>query len=335
MLRDQRHLLGYLLPIALAACCLFPLQASAQMRRVNDREIVNNAPPTLSLTSESSVIKTCAEGDGTRVRLNAQASSPDGLPIKYRWSTAAGRIIGEGPSIVWDLAGVEPGYYKAFVEIETGDREGECQAFASTNILVNACPVVKPVCPAVTVVCPTNIAIDQPLTFTSNVIGGTGTSAPVYTWTISIGRIIEGQGTPTLKVDTTGLAGETITATLAIGGFADNCADSCTVSIPLPQADCRKFDEFPSIARNDEKARLDNLAVQLQNDPTSTAYVVVSPGRSGRPGDTQRHSARIVDYLVNSRHIDTRRVVTLVGAERDELMVELSVCPQGVTLPRP
>jgi len=66
--------------------------------------------------------------------------------------------------------------------------------------------------------------------------------------------------------------------------------------VPL---ECKKFDEFPDIARNDEKARLDNFAIELQNDPTATAYVVVYPGRNGRSPDVQKHTSRVVEYLTN------------------------------------
>jgi hypothetical protein len=92
---------------------------------------------------------------------------------------------------------------------------------------------------------------------------------------------------------------------------------------------CRKFDEFPDLARNDEKARLDNYAIELQNDPTSTAYVIVYPGQQGRPGDLQKHTSRIVDYLLNSRGVDARRIVTLVGPVRPDLLVDLWACPRG------
>ena len=36
----------------------------------------------------------------------------------------------------------------------------------------------------------------------------------------------------------------------------------------------------------------------------ATAYVIVYPGQRGRPGDVQKHTTRIVDYLVNSRGIN-------------------------------
>ena len=335
MFRYQRRLLGYLLPFALATVCLVPGDASAQLRRDRDRENFINSPASLSLTSDTSVVTGCTEGNGPRVRLNARASSPGGFPIRYHWTTNGGRIVGEGPSVLWDLASVTSGYYKAFLQIETGSNDDHCEAFASTNVLVNPCPPPKPVCPSVQIICPPSVAVDQPLTFTSNVTGGTNVGTAIYDWKVSAGTIIEGQGTPTIKVDTTGLAGQTVRATLSMGGYALECSDSCAVQIPIPEAKCRKFDEFPDISRNDEKARLDNFGIELQNDPTSTAYVNVSPGRSSRPVDVQRHTSRIVEYLVNSRGIDARRIVTLVGSARDELLVELWVCPRGATAPNP
>jgi hypothetical protein len=328
MFRRQNRLIGYLLPIALAAVFL-PAQASAQKR-----EIVYYGPPSLSLSSDTSVVSACSN-NVAQVKLNARASSPAGHPIRYRWSTSAGRINGNGPSVAWDLSGLSPGVYKAYLDIETGSNDDECNAFTSTSVVVKECPPVRPTCPNVEIICPTNIAIDQPLTFTSNVSSTTSGVAPIYNWSVSAGSIIEGQGTPTIKVDTTGLAGQTIKATLSMGGYTLDCSASCAVSIPVPEAKCRKFDEFPDISRNDEKARLDNYAADLQNDPTATAYIVVHPGRSGKPGDVHRHTTRIVDYLVNSRLIDARRIVTLVGGARDELLVELWTCQQGATPPNP
>jgi hypothetical protein len=327
MFRSQNRLIGDLLPLALAVIFL-PAQASAQKKQQN----AVYSPPTLSLTTDNATVSACQ--GSSQVRLDARASSPGGNPIRYRWSTSAGVINGNGPSVNWDLSGLAPGIYKANVDIETGNNDGECNAFTSTTVVVKPCPPVRPTCPNVEIICPTNIVVDQPLTFSSNV-GATPGVTPTYNWSVSAGSIIEGQGTPTIRVDTTGLAGQTIKATLTMGGFTQDCSASCAVSIPVPEAKCRKFDEFPDISRNDEKARLDNYGVELQNDPTSTAYVVVHPGRSGKPGDVQKHTTRIVDYLVNSRGIDAHRVVTLVGGVRDELMVELWSCPQGATPPNP
>jgi hypothetical protein len=75
--------------------------------------------------------------------------------------------------------------------------------------------------------------------------------------------------------------------------------------------------------------------IELQNDPTSTAYVIVYPGKSSKRGEVQHHAARVVEYVVNARGLDQHRIVTLVGPARDELAVELWVTPQGATPPNP
>ena len=331
MFRNPSRLVRYLAPIALVAFLSAP-SVLAQTRTVT----AVNAPLTLSLTADANSVTTCANGGAPQVKLTANAVSPSGYPIKYKWTTDAGMIIGEGPVVTWNMAGLKPGYHKASLDIQSVGAEGSCQAFSSVTVLVNPCPVVQPVCPAIEISCPTTVGMDQPITFTSRYTGGVPANVtPVYNWTVSAGTIIEGQGTSTIKVDTTGLGGQTVRATLSMGGYNLECSADCVVTIPLPKLTSRRFDEFPDIQRNDEKARLDNFAIELQNDPTATAYVIVYPGRTSKRGDVQHHSSRIVEYLVHSRGLDERRIVTLVGTTRDQLHVELWITPQGATPPTP
>ena len=330
MFKKFTRLARYAAPIALAAF-ISSIPADAQKPTAT----VVSAPLKLNLTSDTAVVSACSDSGAPQVRLTANAVSPSNNPIKYQWTTTAGTIIGEGPVVTWSLAGLKPGYHKASLDIVSTGSDGECQAFSSVTVLVNACAPVRPVCPAVEITCPTAVAIDKPLTFTSRSTGGTPGITPVYNWTVSAGTITAGQGTDTITVDTTGLAGQTVHASLSVGGYNLECAADCAVAIPVPKLTSRRFDEFPDIARNDEKARLDNFGIELQNDPTSTAYVIVYPAKSGKRGEVQQHAARVVDYLVNSRGLDQRRIVTLVGPTRDQLAVELWVTPQGATPPNP
>lgn len=330
MFRKQIRFSRYLAPFALVACMSGP-QILAQTRTV----AAANAPLSLSLSSDANIVSACTNDGVPQVRLTARAVSPGNYPIKYKWTTSAGVITGEGPVVTWNLAGLRPGYHKASLDIQSVGSEGACEAFSSVNVLVKPCLPLQPACPAIEITCPTNVGIDQPLIFKSDATGGKPSSPPVYNWTVSAGTIIEGQGTNTIKVDTKGLAGQTVRATLSMGGFNLECSADCAVMMPLPKPYSRKFDEFGDISRNDEKARLDNFGIDLQNDPTATAYVIVYPGKNGKRGDVQHHSSRIVDYLVNSRGMDERRIVTLVGPTRDALFVELWLTPQGATPPNP
>ena len=332
MFRYQSRLKGYLAPIALVAF-LSAAHVSAQKPQVVSAA---SAPLTLSLTSDANIVRACDNGGAPQVHLTANAVSPSGNPIKYKWTTSDGTIIGEGPVVTWNLAGLKPGYHKASLDILSSGTDGTCNAFSSVSVLVNPCAEVRPVCPAIEISCPTNVALDQPLTFTSRYSGGVPANiTPVYNWTVSAGTIIEGQGTDTIKVDTKGLAGQTVRASLSIGGYNLECAADCAVNMPLPKIIGERFDEFGDLARNDEKARLDNFAIALQNDPTATGYVIVYPGSRSKRRDVQDHFGRVIEYLVHSRQIDQSRIRTIEGPRKGELRVELWVVPQGATPPNP
>ena len=327
MFRFKPHFTRLFLPVALIGFQVFAAEALAQTARAT----FNYAPPIVTLTSDRSLINAC-EGDDASVQLTAKASSPNGNPIRYSWKVAEGRIDGEGPTVTWILTGVRPGQYKAYLIINTGDGDETCEVFANTIVAVRCAP--KPTCPNVSLICPDRIEAGQPVTFTSTLTGGTGNVSRVYSWTVSAGRIIEGQGTSSIRVETTGLEGQSLTASLSMAGYEDNCSASCTIQFPIPLT-CHKFDEFPDISRNDEKARLDNFTIELQNDPTSTAYVIIYPGSRAPSGPLQKRATRIVDYMVNSRRIDSARIVTLIGPPRSDLKVELWNCPQGAAAPTP
>jgi hypothetical protein len=120
-----------------------------------------------------------------------------------------------------------------------------------------------------------------------------------------------------------------------MGGYNLECAADCDVTMPLPKPNIEKFDEFGDIARNDEKARLDNFAIALQQDPTSTGYVIVYPGPNSKRAEVQDHFGRVIDYLVNSRQIDKSRIRTIEGPRKDQIRKQLWVAPQGAAPPNP
>jgi hypothetical protein len=332
MSRSKRYIIGLVLPLVFLGWSNTSTEAFGQRAR----ETFVYSPPTVSLAADQAVLSAC-EGDTgatSLVHLNARATSPDGNPIRYNWTTSAGRIDGTGEAVTWDLSGVRPGYYKAFLAINSGVGDEACEVFSSIAVLVKCPPPPPPVCPNVYIACPDRVELDQPITFTSSLTGGSGNVTPIFNWTVSAGTIIEGQGTGSIKVDTKGLAGQTLSATLSMGGYNLDCSASCSISFPVPIKG-RKFDEFGDLARNDEKARLDNYAIDLQNDPSSTAYVIIYPGPGSRTAQVQTQRARIVDYLVNSRGFDPGRIVTVVGPPRGYMTVELWTVPQGASLPTP
>jgi hypothetical protein len=308
-------------------------------RNARAPEILPNQAPVVNLTASSSTVTkaaNCQAGFGPnpactptsdQIQLTANASDPDGDTLLYTYSTTGGQITGDGPNVTWNLAGVTPGTYTATVEVDDGCG---CVSFSSTTVTVNECDCV-PLCPTITVDCPTQL-VEQgtPATVTANISGGPANMSLTYNWSVSAGTISGGQGTPSITVDTTGQAGQTITATVEIGGLAPECqrTASCTFTISQRLV-ARKFDEYGDIRFNDEKARLDNFAIQLQNEPGSTGVIVVYAARTGPAGQAQARADRAKDYLVNTRGIDANRIRTIDGGCREDLTVELWIEPQG------
>ncbi len=86
---------------------------------------------------------------------------------------------------------------------------------------------------------------------------------------------------------------------------------------------------------DDQKARLDNLAVELQSDPTTSTYVFAYGGRTSAVGQADRLLARVRDYLVIQRGIDSSRIILVNGGFREEDCVEVWIVPRGATPPQP
>ncbi|HYO63048.1 MAG TPA: hypothetical protein VER08_05260 [Pyrinomonadaceae bacterium] len=191
-------------------------------------------------------------------------------------------------------------------------------------------------CPAVRVVCPDSSLADAPATFKAEVTGGEPSDRLTYSWTTSAGTITEGQGTPSVTVAFA--AGEQVnpfTATVKVGGLSAACPSeaSCTTNACTLPLQGRRFDAYNNVSFEDERARLNNFAVELQHEPAAMGYLICYGGRRGRRGEAQARCDRAKDYVVRERGIDPARMVTIDGGFREELTVEPWIVPAGATPP--
>jgi hypothetical protein len=111
--------------------------------------------------------------------------------------------------------------------------------------------------------------------FSVNVSGGDPNVIPTYNWTVSDGMISSGQGTPTIKVETV-KAGQTITATVDVGGYARDCntTHSYTISIVKKGPPAIKFGEYATPDLSANKAQLDKFVRALEQDPSAQGYLI-------------------------------------------------------------
>lgn len=244
---------------------------------------------------------------------------------------------------------LEPGVHNVVVTLPNGQpwmREIEIPAGRVKCVVVNyrpLPPLPKSPCPfPVNISAPQSVKDGEIISFTADV-AYSGNSSLRYNWKVSpsSARIISGAGSSTLNVDSTGLGGQRITATLtADDGSSDpTCAQSAqavAVVAPLEKVAivAREFDECVNCSYDDQKARLDNLAVELQHDPTTRAYVIAYGGRMSPLGQVEKLMSRARDYLVADRGIDASRFTIVNGGFREEDSVELWIVPSGAAAPR-
>ncbi|MBA2731656.1 MAG: hypothetical protein H0U54_02060 [Acidobacteria bacterium] len=120
------------------------------------------------------------------------------------------------------------------------------------------------------------------------------------------------------------------------------------------QQEARKFDEMGHLYCDDAKARLDNLGVQLQQDPTTKGYIIFYGGKGypiavynkrakryltvqllPRRGEARARMAPWIDYLISNRGLDASRVELIDGGYREKPMMEFWIAPSGAKPPTP
>lgn len=91
----------------------------------------------------------------------------------------------------------------------------------------------------------------------------------------------------------------------------------------------RKLDEFGDIQYSDLMARLDNFAIELQNQPDTRGFIIIYRTRRDLPGLNHSLAMRMKDYLVNQRGISRERMVNVDGGIAENLTQELWIVPSG------
>jgi hypothetical protein len=93
-----------------------------------------------------------------------------------------------------------------------------------------------------------------------------------------------------------------------------------------------KFDEWGDILFSDEKARLDNAALQLKQAPSNIIYLVVYAGQVACPGEAKARGLRAKKHLM-SRRIPPAQVVWIDGGYQKEVTTEVWIWPPDVGKP--
>jgi hypothetical protein len=131
--------------------------------------------------------------------------------------------------------------------------------------------------------------------------------------------------------------------------FIGACCASMPSSSSIAAPESQKVAEYEDVCCDDEKQRLEVLAMELRKDPEATAYVIYYGGRwysscwydypRHRPrlpykGEAEARSAMAKPYLEHLG-IEPERIVVLNGGYRQSWMMELWIAPKGAMPPTP
>jgi hypothetical protein len=201
---------------------------------------------------------------------------------------------------------------------------------ASNQQKASPAPTPNP-CPVVRVSSADTVAESAPISFTADVRGGDPNVTPTYNWTVSAGTISSGQGTSSITVDTTGIGGQSATATVELGGYDRSCSttNSSTTSVSQKAAPAAKFGEYVTPDLSANKAQLDKFVNALQSDPSAQGYIIAYGGRTSHPEDAQKAADNATNYTMNVRKIDGARTLSGTGGYREQPTIELWIAPAG------
>ncbi|MFM9903939.1 MAG: hypothetical protein ACKVQJ_05130 [Pyrinomonadaceae bacterium] len=269
--------------------------------------------------------------DNKTITVNTTASDPENDVLTYNYTVSGGRVTGATSTAQWDLSGAQPGTYTITVGVDDGC--GVCGKTVSKTITVEECPDCVQVCecPTLSVNGPSGVTSPgSPMTFTANVSGGTGD--PTYNWSVSAGTISGGQGTSSITVDTTGLAGKNVTATVEIGGLCAECTRTASETAgvadrPVPNL----VDEFGKAVDDIVKGRVDTFFIALNNDPNARGYII----NYGTPAEIKKRRAQIMK-AINFRKYDVSRITFVDGPNNGTgINTKFYLVPAGADNPTP
>jgi outer membrane protein OmpA-like peptidoglycan-associated protein len=258
-------------------------------------------PPTVTCAVSPNSIQV---GDTATVR--ATANSPDGSPLTYAWTVNGQAQAASTPSFTFGSSGRDPGNYTIGVTVNTGHYTAAC----SSGVAVREIPIPPP-----TIQCQNaTVDIESGGKAQLAVRAVAERATPTVTWSATSGTI-SGSG-QSATFDGTGLSAGSYSVTATVDNGRGGRA-SCTSTVNVSQKiDVPGFPEIKFKVNNVAKAVLDNVAVQMKNNPQLRASVAGYTDGSKREARVKdlglKRAQSVAEYLV-SKGIDASRLTSTDG----------------------
>jgi hypothetical protein len=182
-------------------------------RRQRVTEPANEPSHVTSLTFDKEIIYSSCAGkpaaectdEAAKIKVTAVAEDKENDVVVYSYTVTAGRIMGQGPSVIWDLSGVPAGKYSIIAGSDDGC--GICGRTMTKEVEVMAAPDVEKISLSKKEIiswCPNHRGPDSPCLKEGQIVEVTTTATNAhdgltYYYTVTGGKII-GEG-PKVKWD--------------------------------------------------------------------------------------------------------------------------------------
>jgi hypothetical protein len=213
----------------------------ATSQHSNDK---NKPSPIKSVTLDQTILTLpcppgvvgCGPDPSSSFMVNVEVEpSKSGKDVRYRYSATAGKIIGDGIKVRWDLTNIPPGSYT--ISVQAVRKGSLLQGYKSgtVNIVSGICICDCFGCPVIrNYVTDRAISAGETVSASATISGGSQDNPLTLNWTTSVGQIVSGQATNTIVIR---IPAETtaskMVVTLAIGGLDRRCACPSTESATI------------------------------------------------------------------------------------------------------
>jgi len=240
--------------------------------------------------------------------------------IGYVWTVDGGKIVeGRGTATI-TVKTVPEITTNATVRI-TGLPKN-CFNSASGSGLVSA--QIKEVCPKLKVIDP-SVATrpGENMLFTGKIGDHIDSDNIRYVWKIDKGAIVEGQGTNSITVNTSGLYNTVVNALVEIEGLPIDCENRARGSgLVQSGGSPRMFDEFADISDEDVELRLEYYFSEIRDEPKVSGFVV----NYGRDSDIAKRE-KLFKKLMRKYKISSSRITFINGGNESRIRTRLWILP--------
>lgn len=196
-----------------------------------DSIMLNRSVVYLSCAKGESAPAECSDSKAQYIEVNTTVSDKENNTLLISYQVTDGRIVGQGRKVFWYLGGAKQGVHTITAIVDDGG--GPKGRRVTKEIEVKSCPVCRAECdcPRLEVTASSKSVFAGDLV-TFSVAAADGFSRK-YVWSISAGRILSGQDTSTIRVQTDSLSPTLLTAAVENDQNRCNCENGVSETIEI------------------------------------------------------------------------------------------------------